>query len=940
MMMRFVSRAASFAEARARNFGWDAAVILFARMLQNANGFLLSVIIVRKFGLAAAGSLTIATIATVILGTLCTFGLPYIFAREEADNAIRNTVGLVAWFFAIVIAIPASLSLGFLTGHDLTEVIVIFLLSLAGPFFAQTNVANSLLVLQNRAQFIIFAPLGNLLGLIIGFLFSNTLIEFALVLTACRLTGTLTIFLCLPLAKIHWKAFITWLRQGMRFLTADVINLGADQASVMIASYLMTRPELGIFGLCRQMLTLSDTPGWSRLVTWYPKVYADPHNTLPVFTRQMVSLGIFCGACVAALSVPLGYWIYHLPHFAVLAPLMLCSVPFRYLVGIYDMGLRAIGAVKATNEVTLIRCVLVIVLYGLGIYLAGIYGAIAATIALGMISAWLTRMILRRNMPASARGAQAQPLTEKCRDHWPACVGAVGMTVFHDSLHSDIRSAEEVIPDKPLARFFGFYLRFTPLLWMLGALIPCAAVMLIKLAIEHWPKGRMINFVIHSWIAIAIAQATCSILNGLTQHDLGTGLRNAMSFTAIGWLFGALALAVGNGCHLASPQIARLTAKLGFYIVILSVIALIGTLLGIHDLRMSTPLGMILPSGNATNFYASMTIYQSEDTLGESRTRLILFFPWATALGLGGLAIALISSRVEQSRWRLLGMAGGAIGVVFSWSRIAIAAMVLIAGILIFIKLPRYLQILSATLVAVGIYGLSVVGLDPISLITDMHNAADQARAGSSLARDLIYQKSWEGFLRSPIIGNGWIGESVHRTENLPIGSHSTIYGVLYTGGTVTMACYVLAMMMTLIALIYAIYHWRMEKERQKDAIIGLCLWLSLVLYCPYESLFSLTLPCLFLFTWIGGVIPAGRADKRSPKISRHRSLVFRDVSLQTGSQHPRSAHPPEQTENAEIRASAFDLKRQNKGDNNATGKRGRAGQRFRANSQYRDSGI
>jgi O-antigen/teichoic acid export membrane protein len=409
MGLKLASKITAFVEARLRNFGWDAAVILFARMLQNANGFLLSVIIVRKFGLAAAGSLTIATIATVILGTFCTFGLPYIFAREQAENTVRNTIGFFAWFAAIAVSVPASLALGLTAGQGFTEAMVIFLLSLAGPFFAQTNLANALLVLQNRAQYIVFAPVGNLLGLLIGFFYADSLLGFALILTGFRLAGTLTIFLCLPLAKVPARAFITWVRQGLRFLTADVINLGADQASVMIASYLMTRPELGIFGLCRQMLTLSDTPGWSRLVAWYPKVFADPRGTLPIFTRQMVSLGIFCAICVAALSVPLGYWVYHLPHFAVLAPLMLCSVPFRYLVGIYDMGLRAIGAVKATNEITLVRCVLVLVLYSLGIYLAGISGAIAATIALGMISALITRIILKRNLPVPASIAVSAP---------------------------------------------------------------------------------------------------------------------------------------------------------------------------------------------------------------------------------------------------------------------------------------------------------------------------------------------------------------------------------------------------------------------------------------------------------------------------------------------------------------------------------------------------
>lgn len=435
------------------------------------------------------------------------------------------------------------------------------------------------------------------------------------------------------------------------------------------------------------------------------------------------------------------------------------------------------------------------------------------------------------------------------------------MRAFRQALPTVQGLAEAGAGDRFATSFFTRYLRFTPLLWMLGALIPCAAVLVIKLAVERWPKGRLINAVVLSWLAIAIAQASCSILNGLILHDFGMGLRNALSFTATGWFFGALAIAIGNSWSLSNRHTARYIARLGAYIILLSLIALAGALAGLRELRMLTPIGMLLPSGNATNFYASMTVFQSEDTLGESRIRLILFFPWATALGLGALAIALISSRAEHGLLRFLGMTGGAVGVVFSWSRIAAAAMLLVAAILFFIKLPRYLKILAIVTVSVTAYGLSIVGLDPITLLTDMHEAADEARAGSTLARDLIYEKSWEGFLQSPVIGNGWIGESVHRTENLPIGSHSTVFGLLYTGGVITFGCFVIAMLVTLIALLYAVYRWRSDPSRQQNAIIGCCLWLSLLLYCPYESLFSLTLPCLCLFTWIGGVIPSDASD-------------------------------------------------------------------------------
>lgn len=399
MLKRLIVRIWEIFSTRMAAFGRDAGVILAARMLQNVNGFLLSVIIVRKFGLAAAGSLTIATIATVILGTFCTFGLPYIFVREDAPHAVRNSMGLASCLLGVFVAIPFCIALGGLLGRDLTEALVIVFLSFAGPFFAQTNIANALLVLQDRATLIILAPLGNLAGLICGYLFTDHLLTFSIILSSFRFVGTFTILLCLPLTAIRLADLYGWMKRGLRFLTADVINLGGDQASVMIASYLLIREDLGIFGLCRQMLTLCDTPGWSRLVAWYPQAYEDPRGNLPRFKRQMLKLGIFCTVCVAALCVPLGLWIYHLPKFAWMAPLILCSEPFRYLIGIYDMGLRAIGAVRATNKVTLIRCAINMALLSIGIAIAGIYGAIFATILQSIVGSWLTSMILAKNMP-------------------------------------------------------------------------------------------------------------------------------------------------------------------------------------------------------------------------------------------------------------------------------------------------------------------------------------------------------------------------------------------------------------------------------------------------------------------------------------------------------------------------------------------------------------
>jgi O-antigen ligase len=147
-----------------------------------------------------------------------------------------------------------------------------------------------------------------------------------------------------------------------------------------------------------------------------------------------------------------------------------------------------------------------------------------------------------------------------------------------------------------------------------------------------------------------------------------------------------------------------------------------------------------------------------------------------------------------------------------------------------------------------------LVGFDPLGLVADLYGSLHAARAGSSLARDIIVDESWAAFLRSPWIGYGWVGESVHPTEYLPIGSHSTIYGTLYTGGLLVFTTFALAML-----AIVALLAWRLAREQdaqeRKDLEVALCLALVLCISSRYEALYSLSLPCFFYFSWIGSAI-------------------------------------------------------------------------------------
>jgi hypothetical protein len=207
----------------------------------------------------------------------------------------------------------------------------------------------------------------------------------------------------------------------------------------------------------------------------------------------------------------------------------------------------------------------------------------------------------------------------------------------------------------------------------------------------------------------------------------------------------------------------------------------------------------------------------------------------------------------------LIGVTGGVIAVVFSWSRIAIVSMLVIALILAFFRAPFRWRLGITGLALTAYFFATMQGFDPLESVKKAQDGVNGARAGSSMARELIYTKSWEGFLKSPIIGNGWIGDSVHNKETLPIGSHSTVYGLAYTGGAPTLAAFVFAMALTFIALVWRFLSYDFDDPRRSGALVAIGLILCLLSYCRYEALFNLTLPCLFLFTWLGATLSTER---------------------------------------------------------------------------------
>jgi len=397
------------------------------------------------------------------------------------------------------------------------------------------------------------------------------------------------------------------------------------------------------------------------------------------------------------------------------------------------------------------------------------------------------------------------------------------------------------------------YLVATPVLWLLGLLTIAGAALVLWLTAARGPDDRRIGLLAALWLSVPAAQALAVIYNWARLGEPSSMLVGHLaSFPVVGWLFFSAALAAGQAWRLDSPKVVRGVMILGGSTLAFSALALgIAAATGLGQLEVTTPVRYLAGANPppAVEFYATAVFYLgAEASFG--LPRLVLFFPWSTALGFGGICIFFIAFCERQASWRWLGFVAGVVIVLLSFSRAA--AVILPICLLLFLLLRSGPGMRATGILALAAAGLAMLVLDisPIALMHDMMSQINASRAGSSQARDLIYAYSWQGFLDSPVFGQGWIGPSVIRQEVLPVGSHSTLYGTLYTGGVVTFAALVCAGTALAIVALRAALVLRSTEAAAAASIVA-----AFIAFGYGEGLYNLILPCLFAFLFVGSAL-------------------------------------------------------------------------------------
>ena len=404
------------------------------------------------------------------------------------------------------------------------------------------------------------------------------------------------------------------------------------------------------------------------------------------------------------------------------------------------------------------------------------------------------------------------------------------------------------------------YFAAIPLLWVIGLTLPsallivfgvCAVFVRSRRAITHaWP-----------WFLVGCCQLISVAINLVEGgQPLVLVVRHLLASYVMGWFVLGAAVAIGASGLIRPAPFLRYVARFGWYCVALAALLYpIALVTGRPYLHVLTPIGRLLPlSLPSTSFFFGMYLFTWEELFGLLLPRLALFFPWTTALGFGGLCLVFVAANDADPWRRRWAVASGAFMLFASQGRLVALTFATCLALRWILERSRRTQMaLLSTAVASGaaVVLASIVWLgSPGAFIDDLSDSFDEMRPSATRSRELVYEESWSGVRQAPLFGHGWPGEAVYPEDwpqvmqgggTMRPGSHSTFLGLLYLGGAVTLGAFLFALTRTILLVAAA----RGPAALTRNTLTLLC---GIALIGIGESLFSVVVPTLYAFIWLG----------------------------------------------------------------------------------------
>ena len=387
--------------------------------------------------------------------------------------------------------------------------------------------------------------------------------------------------------------------------------------------------------------------------------------------------------------------------------------------------------------------------------------------------------------------------------------------------------------------FLGAHFVLTPLL---------ASFLVVYLILKWWnqteetPLAEKITISPSVWVwLLAMLVIEFALIVGHLNFDLGipTLIKSSQIWYRSWALFALFPLA--GHLNIRPQLIYRAVCILCLQSLIMVLIGTITNFIGIPNITYISPL-------KATG---GMPIQYEAKIFHGIQERLVLFAIWPTFLALLGSMYFCFSLQEIDKKWRFIGILSSILMIITSQSRTATVGLPLIIAAVWFLTniYKPWVQLATAFMSFwIGVFAQAL-----IDFIKNFKEEFDNFRAGSSKIRAIIYRMTLERWWHeAPIWGFGIRDETPAITVHLPLGTHNTWFGALYSYGLV--GCVALA-----VAFLWSFIDLLIKAQTSDVAKVGLSIILVLLLGSLADNLE------FFTYLYWPGLIILGIAFKENP---------------------------------------------------------------------------
>jgi len=364
-----------------------------------------------------------------------------------------------------------------------------------------------------------------------------------------------------------------------------------------------------------------------------------------------------------------------------------------------------------------------------------------------------------------------------------------------------------------------------------------AWVLLFFLAKKWWEQSDetpldeqvYIPWIIWLWIIAMIVMLVVTVVGLVNFNYPNTALASSFLTWTRQWSILALYPLAGCCLKIRPELVCRAVCILALQNLIFTPLSYLSYLLKLPDLIYNSPLEL-LEKGSV--FYRVLLYVIDYDT---QTFRLTLYAPWPPALGLICMVILIFAVAERDLKWKTIGIISSLTCMYLSATRTCYIALPM--TMLIMFIVDNFAKVYFSFLAGFASFVFAIASDRLVHLFHDLKDKFRGTRVSSSRVRDVLARIGLRRWRESRIWGHGRPGPGNNATAQMPIGTHHTWIGLLFTKGLIGFFAFLIPVVASLFILLYRF-------KQNQTAKVGLSFLIAFLFFSTTETIESMAYCC------------------------------------------------------------------------------------------------